>query len=112
MSTRLVGTLFALFSAFLESVAQVFLKKGATTHGGWLAGRYWIVLGLVFFVFEAIAWTLALHQIDVSMAYPIGSLSFVGVTIISQLLLKEKVSNKRWLGVCLIIGGTVFVGIY
>jgi multidrug transporter EmrE-like cation transporter len=111
MSSRLIGISFAVCSALLESFAQVCLKNGATANGGWLAGRYWIVAGLVLFLFEASAWTLALCKIDVSMAYPIGSLSFVGAAVISQMWLKEKVTNMRWFGVLLIISGTIFVGL-
>lgn len=111
ITPTLIGIFFAVCSAILESFGQVCLKNGATTQGGWLAGRYWIVAGLLLFVFEAISWTLALYKIDVSKAYPIGSLSFVGVTIISQLWLKEQVSFKRWFGVLLIITGTIFVGL-
>ncbi len=111
MGGRLGGVSFALCSAFFESFAQVCLKNGATANSGGLAGKYWIILGILLFICEASAWTLALHQIDVSIAYPIGSLSFVGITIISTLWLKEKVSNKRWLGVLLIISGTIFVGL-
>ena len=111
MGTRLGGISFALCSACFESFAQVCLKSGATANGGWLAGKNWIILGILLFICEASAWTLALHQIDVSIAYPIGSLSFVGITIISKVWLKEKVGNKRWLGVFLIISGAFFVGL-
>ena len=46
-----------------------------------------------------------------SVAYPMSSLSFVAVTFLSWLLLREQVSKERWIGVFLIICGTALVGI-
>jgi len=113
MSARLVGIFFVLCSVVIESIAQLCLKKGAMRHNGTGTSivQRWTLLGVGLFAVEAFLWTLALHQIDVSMAYPMGSLSFVGIALLSRLWIKERVNKQRWLGVGLIISGTTLVGV-
>jgi uncharacterized membrane protein len=45
----------------------------------------------------------------VSIAFPLGSLSFVAVTFLSQCLLRERVDRTRWVGVVLILLGASLV---
>ncbi len=106
MSLTAIGILLVVLCTVIEGVAQVFLKKSA------LAGRtmrLWLVLGICLFVIEALIYTGALRLLDVSTAYPIGSLSFVAVTVLSQWLLQERVTAERWIGVGLIIAGASLV---
>jgi drug/metabolite transporter (DMT)-like permease len=101
-----IGVLFAVAAAMLEGFAQLFLKKSV------LAGRrrgYWIGLGVALFVLESIVYTGALRHLDVSTAFPLSSLSFVVVTLLSQWMLRERVTAMRWLGVGLILSGTVLL---
>jgi uncharacterized membrane protein len=58
---------------------------------------------------EILLYTFALHLLDVSMAFPLGSLCFVGVALLSKMVLGETVGLIRWLGVGCILAGTVFV---
>ena len=110
MSNQLVGIIFVLLSVCLESIGQLCLKKGATKDGVALMKKAFMLSGLALFAVEALTWTLALHKIDVSMAYPMSSLSFVVIALISRLFLKEQVTKERWLGIALIICGTTTVG--
>jgi len=50
-----------------------------------------------------------LRSLSVGIAYPIGALSFVFVTLLSQWWLGERVDLTRWAGVLLIILGTACV---
>jgi drug/metabolite transporter (DMT)-like permease len=52
-----------------------------------------------------------LKTLDVSMAYLISSLELVIVMVFCRLLLKEQIGLRRWVGVVLIIGGTILVGL-
>ena len=47
--------------------------------------------------------------IAVGAAYTIGSLNLIAVTFMSRCLLREKVTRKRWIGVCLIFIGVGLV---
>jgi undecaprenyl phosphate-alpha-L-ara4N flippase subunit ArnE len=124
MSPELTG-IFALVAAVtVESFAQMFLKIGAAGGPGILlmpyrrcAGRIsfssvaasWVILGLIAYGLEILLYTFALHLLDVSVAFPLGSLCFVGVALLSKMVLGEAVGRIRWLGVGCILVGTVFV---
>jgi drug/metabolite transporter (DMT)-like permease len=47
--------------------------------------------------------------LDVGAAYAISSLSLISITLMSQCLLREKVTRMRWIGVCLIFIGVGLV---
>jgi len=100
----LQGIILAVACTAMEGVAQVFLKMASRGQR-----KLWTALGLATFVTEAVVYTLALQILDVSVAYPIGALSFVMVTLLSQWWLREKIDRTRWAGVALIIAGAALV---
>ena len=111
MSTKILGIVLLLLAVNIEAMAQLSLKQAATGGTTRISHHAWLTLGISCFVIEAIVWTLVLSMLDVSVAYPMGSLSFVAIAILSVLFLKEKITPERWLGVVCIIGGTVLVGL-
>jgi multidrug transporter EmrE-like cation transporter len=70
----------------------------------------WCILGIACFAVEFVLWTLALQRLDVSLAYQLGCLSFVGVALLSRIWLGESISSKRWVGIILILIGSILVG--
>jgi drug/metabolite transporter (DMT)-like permease len=50
-------------------------------------------------------YTGALQFVEVSTAFPIGSVAFVVVAILSRRFLNEPVTRPRWIGIGLIIVG-------
>jgi undecaprenyl phosphate-alpha-L-ara4N flippase subunit ArnE len=126
MTPESTGILVVIAAVGVESFAQLFLKIGASGGAGILAGpwraragwmgagssaRAWISLGLVAYGGEVLLYTLALHYLDVSVAFPMGSLCFVGVALLSRIFLGEAVGRVRWLGVLCIIAGAVCVAL-
>ena len=71
----------------------------------------WIAAGLVAYGLEILLYSIALHFLDVSVAFPLGSLCFVGVAILSKIVLAERVSPVRWTGIALILAGTAFIAL-
>ena len=55
----------------------------------------------------ALAWMAALTRFDLTHAYPIMSLTFVLVLLLGSWLLHEPVSLQKYVGVALIVAGTV-----
>jgi undecaprenyl phosphate-alpha-L-ara4N flippase subunit ArnE len=103
MSTDPRGLALLLAAVAVESLGQMALKVGS-------AGRpRWAVLGVLLYVGEIALYTLALHRLPVSVAFPVGSLCFVGVAVLSRLFLGEAVGGIRWLGVGFIVAGAVLV---
>jgi drug/metabolite transporter (DMT)-like permease len=100
------GVALVLAATLIEGFAQVFLKKAALSPGGKTG---WRVLGFATFGVEALVYTWSLRFVAVSVAFPLGSLSFVAVTLLSRCLLRETVDRNRWFGIFLILVGASLV---
>ncbi len=120
MIERLPGFLLILGSVVTEGLGHIAFKRAADSGSQEhsilsilriaLKQYNLIVSGVICFIVEGLCWTFALKKLDVSLAYPIGSLELVVITLLCLILLKEKVTFRRWLGVALIVGGTLLVG--
>jgi drug/metabolite transporter (DMT)-like permease len=64
---------------------------------------------VVFLTF--VIWSTILSKIDLSVAVPIASFSYILVPIVSIVFLHEQISLFRWLGILLILTGVVFVSL-
>ncbi|WP_428423098.1 SMR family transporter [Methylibium sp.] len=102
MSTTLLGMLLVLVCAGVEALAQICLKLSTQQprrRPPWIAG------GVALFAVEAVLYTAALQRLDVSIAYPLGALSFVAAALGSAWLLGESLPLARWLGIMSIVAG-------
>jgi undecaprenyl phosphate-alpha-L-ara4N flippase subunit ArnE len=121
---KLLGILLLTVAMTVESFAQLCLKIGAAGGPSIMAAPYasvaaksvvfarartWTALGVVLYGLEVFLWTSVLHMLDVSVAFPMGSLCFVGVAVLSRLFLGETVGAVRWSGVICIILGTALM---
>ena len=106
MSPTAFGVLLVVVSTAVEGLGQVFLKQSALD----VARRHrWILLGVAVLIVEVLLYSGALRFLAVSTAFPITSLSFVMVTLLSHWLLGEQVTPLRWAGVGLILIGTSLI---
>lgn len=106
MKAELTGIALAVAAAAVESVAQLLLKFGAMGGG---AAKRWIGLGALAYGAEVILYTLALHFLDVSRAFPLSGLAFVGVALLAKVFLGERVGRARWAGIACILAGAACV---
>lgn len=106
MTGVMLGVVLVLVATLFEGFAHVFFKK-ATLDAARKAG--WIGIGVAFFAVEVLVYTGALQFLDVSTAFPLGSVSFIATTLLSVWLLGETVTPTRWLGVGLILVGAILV---
>ena len=102
MTFAVAGVLLVILCSVIEGVAQVFFKKSALVARGKAA---WVWAGVALFIVQALIYTGALQFVEVSTAFPIGSIGFVIVAILSQRLLNEPVTRSRWVGIGLIVAG-------
>ncbi len=58
-----------------------------------------------------ILWSLVLSKIDLSVAVPIASFSYILVPLVSVFFLHEQISVLRWLGVFFVLGGVIMVSL-
>ena len=107
MTSHTLGLSLLVAALVIESFAQLFMKIATTRK----IARHWIIAGVAAMVVEVALYTGALHFLDVSVAFPIGSLVFVGVALLSKFFLGEAVGRTRWLGVGFILAGACFVAL-
>ncbi|MBP5092644.1 MAG: transporter [Abditibacteriota bacterium] len=111
------GILLAV-SLLLASFGQIFLKMGLA--GGEISGSAglikaflnpYVLLGFAIYACSTLTWMLLISRVKLSVAYPMISISYVIVMILSALILKEDVN---WLyglaGLVFIAAGVTFVG--
>ncbi|MFX0197125.1 MAG: EamA family transporter [Candidatus Hodarchaeota archaeon] len=68
-----------------------------------------ILLSILAFAIAAIAWIISLTKIDLSLAYPTTSLSYVIIAIASYYLFGEVIPLQRWIGIMIIIFGVIIM---
>jgi uncharacterized membrane protein len=104
--------LLMLLCGIIASSAQLFLKLG-TKNLEWsfagLASNFFLILGIITYAVGAIIMVLALKKGDLSLVYPLVSLSFVWVSLLSVAFVGESLALLQWLGILLIISGVSFV---
>ena len=114
-----------LFFITLASFGQICMKiglrgdvipKGATPAHTLLnilkfMARPWVLAGLLLYVISAFTWLLLISRVRLSVAYPMMSMSYVLVTLLSVLILREKVKWKFAIaGLVFIAAGVSFIG--
>lgn len=108
----------AFCSIMLTSFAQVMLKLGTSHAAGGLPAserllrmlvQPYVLGGLALYGVSTLLWLLALSQLKLSVAYPMGSLSYLLVVGASHLLLHESITGFQKLGLCLIVIGVLFL---
>jgi undecaprenyl phosphate-alpha-L-ara4N flippase subunit ArnE len=116
---QLIGVTCVLVAVVMQGVGQICFKWAATRaardgssswRGRARRSRHVLVLGMSCYIVQATFWTLALRRLDISVAFPLGSLSFVAVAVLSSLILGEVVGGKRWVGIALILTGAALLG--
>jgi multidrug transporter EmrE-like cation transporter len=106
-------------AVLFNGVANVLMKMGMAgvepKGGAVVMVRHYLtswplLVGLVLFAINVVAYTQALARLPLSVAYPI-MVALTGVIVISgsHLLFKESISWLQWAGFALILGGVVCV---
>jgi drug/metabolite transporter (DMT)-like permease len=113
---KLLG--LAVVQSFLLMLSQVFLKLAVTRFGPFEFRFAYVktVFGNIHLMISGITvlgaislWVYILKHYPFSIAYPLGSISYIFGLIAAVLVFHESVSPLRWLGVCIIIVGIYFV---
>lgn len=117
--------LLLVFCDLLETLAQFFFKKTAATAGTihlatfnqvltFMAGMlscWYLWISFVSIALLFILWSTVLSKIDLSVAVPIASFSYVLVPIASVMFLHEKMNLLRWMGIAFILAGVIVVSL-
>ncbi len=118
--TKFFNLALIIFNVALAVSGQLAIKAGMKQIGVIHASNFFslllasltnvfVLLGLLAYVVAAGTWIVVLSRIDLSVAYPMLSLGYVAILVLSALLLKESVGLVRVLGTVLIIAGVVLI---
>jgi len=68
-----------------------------------------IWLGVISITIGIIIWLGALAQADLSLVYPIDSIQYIMMLVVSRIFLDEKITRLKLIGTLLVIAGIFFV---
>ncbi len=114
-----------IFIDFLETFAQFCFKKSALPKSGFeikalndifhfiisVTPSPFLWLGLFSVLLIFTLWSTVLSRIDLSVAVPVCSFSYITVPLVSSVFFHEKISHLRWTGIFVILLGVILVSI-
>jgi len=114
--------LLIMTNDLVDVTAQLFMKKGLVMPAGDLIGLHNILnfisvnassgylwIGIAVHTLGFFFWILTISRVDLSVAMPLGSTSYILIPIAATIFLHEEVSLVRWAGVVLIVGGMCLI---
>lgn len=114
-----------ILTDILETLTQFCFKKSALAESGfnvaglsdififlkWVFSSPYLWFGLLSVLVTFIIWSTILSKIDLSVAIPIASFSYILVPLVSIIFLQEKINLIRWVGIFFILLGVIFVSL-
>ena len=104
--------LATIFTMLLGALGALFFKKAGASHSGSfvrLAFNGHFVFGAFLYGLSLIGYVLLLKRLPLTIMYPLTSITYIWVAILSIVLLKERMTGKKALGIGLVIFGIVVV---
>jgi drug/metabolite transporter (DMT)-like permease len=122
MSTvKLTGLSLIMAAVLLEVFAQLAIKRG-TARAAKETERYavfryltrlardaWIQCSVALHVVELLLWIAALKMVPLSVAFPIGSLSYAGVALGGHYWQGEKLDGRAAAAIAMIMAGVTLI---
>lgn len=121
---RLITLGLILVNVALVSSAQLLLKIGAGKITSVIDKNHlfesvikvvfnpYLFFGTSCYVVSLVLWIYVLTRAQLSLAYPIMSLSYVAVMLLSVLFINESVNLPQWGGALLIVIGTSVIFLF
>lgn len=111
-----------LLAIGLGSCGQILLKIGMSTQAGKQAQgvlgivsvmvtQPYVTAGMICYALSSVLYLKVVQQLDLSVVYPMVAVSYVIVTVLSYLLLREQVPPLRILGLSIIVLGVVVMAL-
>ena len=73
--------------------------------------NFYFILGGLIYVVSMTLFLVVISHIDLSYVYPIASINFVFVSILSKVIFKERISRLRWLSIFVITLGVALISL-
>lgn len=112
MKTKPLAVAIVFFSTLFTSAGQILFKFSSSSLFSSFFLNTEFILGLSLYVLGAILLVIALKYGELSILYPIYSLSYIWVSLASPYFFPSDEMNLiKWLGIFLIIAGVSFIAI-
>lgn len=101
-----------IIMTFMGSIASLFLKRASGSNGlKSLLFNQNLYIGGMLYLFSAVLNIWILRYLDYSVVLPLTSLTYVWTMFVSYLVLKEKITRRKIVGVLLVLVGAAIVSI-
>jgi drug/metabolite transporter (DMT)-like permease len=112
-STPLSSILLVLLGSFIGSIGMVFLKKASKDlHKGFLhIISVNSALGVALFVISSVVYLIGIRNGQLSVLYPMVSLSYVWAMFWARLVFNEPLTKQKFAGLGLVLAGVFFLGL-
>jgi len=114
MTTELWAVGLVLLSSVVGSFGPIYLKRAAdvfSPHPLKVLTNWNLWKGFSFYAFGTAVFIPALRGGDLSVLYPLISISYVFVSLYSIKFLGEKMNRFKWAGIACIIIGVSLIGV-
>jgi multidrug transporter EmrE-like cation transporter len=106
----ILGNIFFLvINQFLSKQGAILLKENSQWNG-FSSGYALLICAYLTFFIRAYLWIKLVNKIPLSVAYPMLSLSFIFILLISYFYFAEPTSLIKMIGAVCIICGTAIIG--
>ena len=113
MTTELWAILMVISAAIVGSLAPILIKKASKDlkFNLEIFKNKYLFGGVFLYGIGTILFIPALKGGELSVLYPLVSVTYIFVALFSVKLLNEKMSALKWMGIALIIIGVTFIGL-
>lgn len=114
MATTLLSVILVVLATGIGAFGALALKYGAnkmTRKDKWSFLNKTLITGVFLYGLSSIFFLTGLKDGDLSVLYPITSLSYIWISLLSIKMLHEKMNFYKWLGIAAILAGVVLIGI-
>lgn len=111
-TTPLSSILLVLFASLIGSFGAVFLKMGAAhlNRGFRYILNWQLGLGVALFLGSSVPFLIALRHGELSVLYPMVSLSYMFALFWSRIFFKEPITKAKLGALAMILAGIICIG--
>ena len=106
--------IITLITALIGSIGAVFLKRAAPQIQLTIKSiitNYNLIIGIALYGISMIIFFAVLPYGKITTLYPLLATAYIWTSILSMIILKEKMNWIKWAGVLLIVGGITLIGV-
>jgi len=106
----------------VSAISQLLLKKGVNNKAIFFKLKLsflitlfktyfniYVLAGSLLYLIGSIFWIIVISQLELSFAYPLISINFIFIALLSKFIFKEKLTKNRLISLCIITLGVIFI---